>query len=399
MNKRELLKSFIKKLHQGKKPEELKDEFQEAFADLNSSEIAAAEEELIKEGMPVEEVHSLCDVHIAAFKDNLAKSGGIAPPGHPIHTLMEEHNRLTEYAGKLVETAEKIKVAAKYDAVSEELNFLDHIISHFKDAAKHYLREENIVFFYLDKHGVTQPPKIMWMEHDIIRDTEKKIFALAEKRGELAFADFAQQLLQNARALRETMVSHFFKENNILFPTALETFTPAEWEETVKQFDQIGYCCFSPKSVKPAEEKPEEKAAAVEGEIAFETGSLAPHVLEALLNALPVEITFVDHNDRLKYFSQSKEMVFTRTTAALGVTVQNCHPQKSVHLVNKILADFKSGKRDIAEFWIDFQGKKVYIRYYPVRDQNGKYLGCLEVTQNIAELQKISGQRRLLDEE
>ncbi len=392
-----MLKSWIKRLHRGEDPQTIKKEFKEVFADLDSSEIAKAEEELVKEGMPIEEVHSLCDVHLAAFKDAIGDGGEVAPEGHPIHTLMSEHSRLLEFAQKLVESSETLKALDGYETAEDELKNVAHLIEHFKESEKHYLREENVLFPYVEKHGMTGPPKIMWMEHDSIRNIKKNLYPLWENRSDLPFKEFAEKLTGYAKSLQELLSSHFYKENNILFPASMNALTEEEWKEVSKQFNDIGYCCFSPKVAGVEEAQTTESTPASEGEIAFETGSVSPHILEAMLNTLPVEITFIDDKDTVRYFSQPEDTIFTRSKAIIGNLVQNCHPQKSVHLVNKIIGSFRSGQRDVAEFWIDMKDKKVYIRYFAVRDKKGKYLGCMEVTQDIAPIQKIEGQQRLLD--
>ncbi len=134
----------------------------------------------------------------------------------------------------------------------------------------------------------------------------------------------------------------------------------------------------------------------MEDKILFETGGLSKEELETVLNTLPVDITFVDKEDTVRYFSDSKERIFPRTKAIIGRKVQQCHPQKSVHIVDQILKDFKSNKKDAAKFWIDLKGRLIYIRYFAVRNKNGDYLGCLEVTQDITDIKKIEGERRLL---
>ncbi len=126
---------------------------------------------------------------------------------------------------------------------------------------------------------------------------------------------------------------------------------------------------------------------------------LDPQVLPAILNTLPIELSFVDAEDRVRYFShENLPKIFGRTRGAIGMPVQQCHPQKSVHKVNAILADFKAGRRKVAEFWIDLQGRMVHIRYWAVRAQDGKYMGCLETVQDVTEIRKLTGQRRLLDD-
>ena len=124
---------------------------------------------------------------------------------------------------------------------------------------------------------------------------------------------------------------------------------------------------------------------------------LSYEVIEALLDALPVDITFVDEDDRVRYFNKEGKRIFARSRKIIGIKVQKCHPQKSIHVVNQILQDFRNNKRDSANFWIDLKGRKIYIRYFAVRDKEGKYLGCLEVTQDITDIQKVTGEKRLLD--
>ena len=129
----------------------------------------------------------------------------------------------------------------------------------------------------------------------------------------------------------------------------------------------------------------------------FETGSLSKEEVEAVLDSLPVDISFIDKEDRVKYFNKAEGRIFVRTKAVIGRKVQLCHPQKSVHVVNKILEAFKTGKKDVAEFWISLNNRLILIRYFAVRGKNGKYLGTVEVTQDITDIKKIQGEKRLLD--
>ena len=293
---------------------------------------------------------------------------------------------------------DRLKTGKDFESSHEERKHLIHIIEHFKSSESHYEREENVLFPYLEKHGITQPPAIMWMEHDKIREIKKSIYKLIDGYKQLSFEDFIEKLEENATALTEMLASHFQKENKILFPTALNVINENEWLEIRKQFDKLGYCCFTPR---PGFWSPEGEKKTVSREnkgnlINFETGDLFPEEIEAIFNTLPVDITFVDKEDTVRYFSQSKERIFTRTKAVIGRKVQQCHPQKSIRIVNKILEDFKKGKREVAEFWINFKGRLIYIRYFPVRNEKGEYLGCLEVTQDISDIKKIEGEKRLL---
>jgi PAS domain S-box-containing protein len=129
----------------------------------------------------------------------------------------------------------------------------------------------------------------------------------------------------------------------------------------------------------------------------FETGSLSKEEVEAILDSLPIDVSFVDKEDRVKYFNKAEGRIFVRTKAVIGRKVQQCHPQKSVHVVNSILEAFKTSKKDVAEFWINMNDRLILIRYFAVRDKNGKYLGTMEVTQDITDMKKIQGEKRLLD--
>jgi len=389
---------MIKRLHEGESPELIKKEFKELLKQITPDEIARVEEELIKEGMPREEIHKLCDVHLALFQESLEKEKPLAPEGHPIHTLMEEHKILLKFSEELKNILNKLKTMKDFESSDEEKKHLMHIIEHFKSSESHYEREENVLFPCLEKHGITQPPAIMWMEHDKIRKIKKGIYKLIDDYKQLSFEDFIEKLEESAIALAEMLSNHFQKENKILFPTALNVINENEWLEIRKQFDELGYCCFTPR---PEIWTPERKKEPISGEkkgdlINFETGALSPEEIEAIFNTLPVDITFVDKDDTVRYFSQSKERIFTRTKAVIGRKVQQCHPQKSIHIVNQILEDFKKGKRDVAEFWINFKGRLIYIRYFPVRNEKGEYLGCLEVTQDVSDIKKIEGEKRLL---
>jgi PAS domain S-box-containing protein len=134
----------------------------------------------------------------------------------------------------------------------------------------------------------------------------------------------------------------------------------------------------------------------MDGTVTFETGTLSKEQIEAIFSGLPVDVTFVDKDDTVRFFSESKDRIFVRTKAVIGRKVQQCHPQKSLHVVNNLLGDFKAGRRDVGEFWINFEGRLILIRYFPVRDKRGEYLGCIEVTQDITGIKKIEGEKRLI---
>jgi PAS domain S-box-containing protein len=393
-----LLKKIIKQLHDGASVDEVKDKFREFFATCSPLEISQIEEELIKEGMPVEDIRELCDVHLAVFQEALESSSIEVDPGHPIHILLEEHKLLLGFAQNLHSIAKSLDQHTDYNEALTLLNEAQQIVTKIQDSENHYLREENVLFPYLEKQGITQPPAIMWTEHDKIREIKKALYTLIDTREQIEFKRFTSELNKLTLALAEMLASHFYKENNILFPTGLQVIGEDEWVQIRRDFDDIGYTCFTPDPATffYSTIKEDKEVQVVEGLITFETGSLEMKTLEAILNTLPVDITFVDKDDRVRYFSGSKERIFVRSKAVLGRTVQNCHPKKSLDKVEQILQDFKAGKRDKAEFWINLADRLIYIRYFPVHNPEGEYLGCLEVSQDITAIKKIEGEKRLL---
>ncbi len=320
----------------------------------------------------------------------------IAPEGRPIYILMEEHSHLTDFSQKLVELTKGLQNYDQLSEASESLEEIERMLGYFKEAQRHYLREENVLFPYLEKKGIKGPPSQMWDEHEQIRDLEKKIFKLFENREKEQFRTFAKDIFQHSEELSKLLVMHYYKENNILFPMAMNTFEDFYWERTEQQFNEIGYCSFSPVEDKETVDKSKMETKITGGMIDTGTGSLSIEQLVNMLKTLPVEITFVDDRDIFQYYNPVAEQIFVRTNAAIGLEVQKCHPKKSVHLVNQIIDDFRNGRKDMVDFWIEMKDKYVYIRYFAVRNSEGKYLGCMEATQDIKDLQKITGEKRLM---
>lgn len=393
--KKQMLKELIKALHAGARPEEVKQRFQQVLHDIGPLEIARVEEELIKEGLPREEVHRLCDVHLAVFKEQLERPKTEAPPGHPIHILLKEHEFVKACVAELSTYIPIIERAKEYVEIEGHITKVEELLKHLKEYEKHKVREENSLFPYLEKHGVSQPPAIMWTEHNQQRAEIKEATKALASRQTIDLKEFKPRLLPHLTSLASLIPSHFYKEENILFPTALQLLSDKEWREVKASMDELGYCYFTPKEAIGQKVELVKEVKGQEGEIGLETGAMTIEELEAVLNALPLDITFVDAEDTVRYFNQPKERLFPRAKAVIGRKVQQCHPQKSLHLVEQILSELRSGQRDSAEFWIDAKGRKVYIRYFAVRDA-GRYLGCVEVTQDITEIQKLQGEKRLL---
>ncbi len=397
--RQKVLKELIMELHNGKSPEEVKERFAKLIEGVTPSEISDMEQNLIMEGMPVEEVQRLCDVHAAVFKGSIEEihrpQSPEEIPGHPVHTFKRENREIERLIRERVEPA--LEDFEGEDS-KENLQRLQEALEPLWELDKHYSRKENLLFPYLEKYGITAPPKVMWGVDDEIREQWKAVGnTLAGYKGNL------KTVGEEVRELTQKVLEMVFKEESILFPMALETLTEDEWLAIMEESDEIGYCLTKPqgKWVPQREEARETETIATEdetGSISFATGSLTPKEINGILNHLPLDITFIDKDDVVRYFSQGKERIFTRTKAAIGRTVQNCHPPASVHIVEKILEDFKAGKKDHEDFWISMGERYVYIRYFAVRDEEGTYIGTMEVTQDNQPIQEIQGEKRLLSQ-
>ena len=388
------MKMAIEKLHQGADVEEVKIEFREILKDASPLEISKIEEEMINEGVPREQIHNLCDVHLELFKESLAEPNPELPKTHPIRILMKEHKIILNAAIRLAELAQ-VCTPGKAPA-PDTIGGIMQSIQTLKDSASHYHREENVLFPKLESRGIVQPPAIMWSEHDTVRGIEKVLFDLFDNGPKLD-EESLQILKDSAISLSETLSSHFYKENNILFQTSLKLFSEEEWKTIRADFDDIGYAIYHPESMEGAEVPRAPIAEEDNDMVRFESGTLQREVLEKILNTLPVDITFVDEKDQVRYFSLSPERIFVRSKSVIGREVRNCHPKKSLAKVEQILNDFRAGTRDHADFWINLGDQLISIRYFAVRDSEQKYLGCLEVSQNITDIKKIEGEKRLLD--
>ena len=397
-DKMKMLEQIIKQLHDGVPPHQVKEQFKHVLESTSPEEIARIEQELVKEGMPREELQKLCDVHLAVFGDQLQEQNVQIPPEHPLSILMEEHKILTQHSKKLETIARLVEGACDFVYVGDALEELQKIAEDFVDAEKHYLREENVLFPVIEKHGITEPPAIMWIEHNQIREKKKDLQKLAKEWNTMTYQNFKSQFDETSAALCSLLPSHFSKENSILFPAALHVVTEDEWVEVRKEFDEIGYWKYTPRPIQVKVEVPTATAtSAPVGEFLFENGNLSKEEIEGILDSIPVDITFIDKDDRVKFFSKGEKRIFLRTKAVLGRKVQMCHPQKSVHIVNQIIEAFRSGKKDSSEFWITMNDRLIHIRYFAVRDKKMNYLGTMEVTQDLTAIKKIEGQKRLLD--
>lgn len=392
------LKSLLLKLHEGAELEEVKNELTELLGSVPYGEVVQAEQELISEGLPPEEIQKYCDLHSGALKDNIDLTYVQAvPDGHPVHTLREENNALANEVEKLKEIFLRVNFGKRDIKPEEEYMKIRASFNNLMDIEKHYIKKENLLFSYLERYGITGVSAVMWGKDDEVRGflkSAREVFKSDEKITLESLKGLIEFVFNPAA---DSILEMIEKEEKILFPMCLDKFTDMSWFEIYEQFDEIGYCIYSP-SVEWKTELPfkKTKKSFQKGRIKLPTGTFTADELEAMLNSLPVDLTFVDKDDKVKFFSHGGNRIFERNKAILGRDVQFCHPPSSVHIVEKILNDFKSGAQDSAKFWITIEGKFVHIAYYAVRNENGEYLGTLEVTQDINQYKQAKGERRLL---
>lgn len=378
--RQEQLKTLIQRLHRGEDRAAVEAEFKRDFAYVTGAEIAQMEYNLVQDGVSVEEIQSLCDVHASLFQGSLAELHKDVLTINPI-TIFEEEN--LEFSA-LVDKAIKFK-----QETNNHLNvvkpFLLDLIEKFRAVDAHYSKKENVFFPFLEKHGIETIPQVMWGVDNQIREKLKDSFIT------LNTSDDVNLIMDKFYQMVDMVKEMITKENMILFPLLRDTLTENDFKAIAQALENPEAGVYQSKE----ETQTVDEIESVNGDIRMSMGHLSTSEVNALLNTLPFDMTFVDANDKVKYVSQGKERIFDRPASVIGRPVHLCHPPQSVHIVMNIVEDLRSGKKDHEDFWINFRGKFVYIRYYAVRGDSGEYLGCLEVTQEISGIRSLEGEKRL----
>lgn len=394
--RKDLLKHMILQLHKGEAPELVRGRLVELLKSIPYDEVVEVEQELISEGLPAEEVLKFCDIHQMVLEGHIDQAGARQiPEGHPLDTMKNENRELEKVIYELDYLLAKTK-SLKNEEVREWLIKVHTQLNSLMDVEKHYLKKEYLIFPFLEKHEITGPPKVMWGKHDEIRELLKasiEAVSVAEMSPAEALSIMELILAPAVKGVSDMIA----KEEEILFPMCMDKLTEEEWYSIYQQTPEFGYCLYDPQT----EWKP---SGVVAGEVTYNTGnhimlstgSFNPEDLESLFRTLPIDITFVDRNDKVKFFSLGPDRVFSRNRAIIGRDVRMCHPPSSVHVVEQILEDFKNNRENSAAFWINMQGRFIYIEYFALRDKDGEYLGTIEFTQDLTHLRKLEGEQRLL---
>ncbi len=400
--RKELLRHLLLRLHEGDNPEVLRQRLIDVLRTIPYNEVVEVEQEMIdSNALTAEEILEFCDLHTAVLDGSIDLEGvKEVPAGHPVDTFKKENSAIREQVDAYEATKKKIETIDD-SQVSGYVLQLRTIFNNFSDIEKHYLRKEYLLFPFLEKHLITGPPKVMWGKHDETRELLKN--AHEALSSPITTADELRSTVQLVLDHTVEMIAGMImKEEEILLPMALDTLTEEEWYKVYQETPEFGYCLFDPEDEwKPESAVVEKQTYVTADAIRLSSGAFDLDELEALFLHLPIDITYVDKNDKVRFFSHSPNRVFERNRSVIGRDVRMCHPPGSVHVVEQILTDFKSGKENKAVFWMSsfMKTRFIYIEYSAVRGKDGEYLGVVEVTQDITRMRQLEGDQRLLSYE
>ena len=347
-------------------------------------------DKLLNEGYPLEEVKAGVGKIINIFFKSLNSQEWSKPAkGHFLYYMMLENAEVKKLMNQ-VRTVTKRIFHGKNESIPDLSALMKLLLEKLKNYELHYIKKENILFPYIEQ---TFPQyrclQIMWSFHDDFRQSLKKMDEILSS----AIPDL-DMLNKELGKLFFVVLPVIFREEQIVFPVALRVIPDNQWANMLTQSAEIGWCYIEQPQITI---QPKVSQQIMTDQIDLETGILFPEQIKLMLDTLPVDVTFIDEHDEVRYFSGGKHRIFSRVNAIIGRKVQNCHPTDSVYLVNKIIKAFRDGEKDHADFWIQMGGKFIHIRYYAVRNQTGDYKGTLEVSQDVTEIRSLKGEQKLLD--
>lgn len=381
--RQEILKNLMLRLHAGEDKEVIQEEFNEVFDEISPYEIQLMERNLMSEGITFAEIMSLCNVHANLMGSKVNTQTSVADfeqPGHPVH-VMKMENLAIRGALDRVERLLVNYLETKDSTIEKGLRRQISLLDQFEN---HYQRKEYAMFPIMEKKGITAPPKVMWGVHDQIRDLYRDF--------KKALNDGKESTLEEFQIARDEMLEMIQKEENILIPMVEQVFHVDDWETIASQSPEYGYCIVKPekewavkKSFSPVKEETQVES---EGDIPLSTGSLSLKELNLILNLLPMELSFVDAQNIVKYYNEGngEEKIFKRTPSAIGRDVILCHPPRVHETVQTIFEQLKSKQKEKEEMWFKTEDKMVHVTYHAVWDEEENYMGCLEYVQDIKPL-------------
>jgi len=347
-------------------------------------------DKMLTDGLPVATVKPIVGKIINSFYQSLSSQQWERPgDGHFLTFLMCE-NREAEKIMAEIRAVVKLIFGKDVRASANLTATLRQLVGRLKLYELHYIKKENILFPYIEKAFPQYRCLLLQLSfHTDFRTSIQNLEQLL-----LPEHPAKELLTQELGKLFFVVLPVIFREEQIVFPVAYRAIPTEGWDEMMKQSGEIGWCYIDAPSVSV---QTSVSLKGSENKVNLGSGSLTSEQLILLFSNLPVDITFVDENDEVTFFSEVKERIFPRSRAIIGRKVQNCHPPESVHIVNEIVDAFRQGKKDYADFWIQFRERFVLIRYFALRDAQETYKGTIEVTQDVTGIRNLKGERRLLD--
>jgi len=350
---------------------------------VTAQEFALCEQRLVAHGITDDELAERMEEILKIFEGLLVSEKATLNPGHPIHTYQLEVEAIRDVLSKMIQLSTKKFIKNQWLELMEQLSQIN----------VHFSRKQNQLYPALESKGFDKPSKVMWTLENKIREAIKQTMGLINQDEDERFIAALPKLVEQ---VEDMMV----KEVEILFPTALEMLDETDFETMRIGDDEIGYCLIDPPSSYGRNSTNLTKASALnlsEGLLNVSQGQLTLEQINLIYKHLKVDLSYVDENEIVKFYSDTKHRVFPRSAGVIGRKVQNCHPRESVHTVEEIIRAFKAGEQDEAEFWLEMGGKFLYIVYTAVRDEQGTFRGVLEMMQDVTHIRSLSGSQRLLN--
>jgi DUF438 domain-containing protein len=411
--KKEVIKAVLRELHSGVSLEVLKERFKEFLKDISPMEIPLIEQELVREGVPIQEIIKLCDLHVALFRDFLiSRELEDVPRGHPLNLLLMENEYLLKKAEVLNIYALSLSRATSEDEKKALINNIRDLINDLRKIRVHYRKIQMLIFPYLEKRGISAVPRVLWAREDEIIVKLRGMVKLLESND---YTQIAKRASEIANGISEII----FRENKILFPAVWVLLSEGEWAAINDEANKIGWLVnldvkwiprgeptmpYEVKGVVSGEVleklpqemkimalaggiKPDEYELIRQGDLNLETGFINLDELKSLIKSLPLEVTFADVNDRVRFFSEGKfHKGFVRSKTILGRRVEYCHPPRLEAFIKKVLNELKSGAKDYEVFWTKMGDRIIRVMVVALRNDEGKYLGALEIVEDLTEI-------------
>lgn len=411
----ELVKSLLKKIHEGARPEELSKEFKDILSQISPFEIVLIEQRLVSEGIQIGDILKLCDLHVKLFRDYLA--GRVLddiPEGHPLDLLIKENELILKWSESLRLYANVI-LRSSGEEFSKYYSELLKVVESLRGLRKHYMKIQMLIFPYLERRGIVAVPRVLWGREDQIIVKLRELRKLVENIADQKVVD---EVMSKALEISDEIGELVFRENKILFPAVKVLLTEGEWVAIKEMAEEIGYIVpvttrweSNVKPIMPYEIAPEISEEQIKalppefrelalkrlevdnynikrpGDIELSTGFLSKDEVEAIFRALPLEITYADSNDRIRFFSKSEHVdLFTRTKTILGRRLLYCHSPRLEGAVKTVVDKLRSGEKDLIEFWTKVGDRIIRILAVSVRDGDRKCLGALEVVEDLTDV-------------